>query len=70
MKGFKTIAFNAIMAIVAVAKVYWPEGAESLPGEVEVQQSLDVFWKIWAAVQVVGNGALRTVTNTPMFKKA
>lgn len=69
MKGFKTIAFNAIMAVVAIAKVYWPEGAESLPGEFEVTQALDVFWEIFAAVSVVGNGALRAVTSTPMFKK-
>ena len=65
--GFKTIAFNAIMGVIALWKIYYPE--QEMPGEVEVQAAVDTFWQIFAAVSVVGNGALRAVTKTSIFKK-
>ncbi len=67
LTGYKTVAFNAVMAIVAIWKIYFPE--QEMPGEVEVQQAVDVFWKIFSAVAVGGNIALRAVTKTPIFRK-
>ena len=67
MKGFKTVIFNGAMALVAVWKIYFPE--QEMPGEVEVQQAVDVFWQIFSAVAVAGNIALRAVTKTPIFRK-
>jgi hypothetical protein len=67
MKGFKTIIFNALMGIIALWKIYFPE--QEMPGEAEVQAAVDVFWQILSGVTVAGNVLLRFVTKTPIFKR-
>ena len=57
MKGYRTIAFNVLMAIVAVT------GANVAPEQVETVVTVGAL--IWAA----GNAALRAVTNTKIGKK-
>ncbi len=67
MKGYKTVVFNAALALVAIWKIYYPE--QEMPGEMEIERAVDVFWEIFSAVAVVGNVGLRAVTTTPIFKK-
>ena len=69
MKGYKTIAFNALMGVIAALGYWLPESAETLPGEAEVSQTLDMFWEAWTSIEVVGNMILRKITSTPMFKR-
>ncbi len=67
LTGYKTVAFNAVMAIVAIWKIYFPE--QEMPGEMEVERAVDTFWQIFSTVMVAGNVGLRAVTKTPIFKK-
>lgn len=57
MKGFRTVAFNLLMAVVTIT------GATLSPELVE--QFVEAIVGVWAA----GNVLLRAVTNSPMFKK-
>ena len=57
MKGFRTIAFNVIMAIVGIV------GASISPEMVD--QFLEAFIVFYAA----GNALLRKLTDTPIFSK-
>lgn len=67
MKGYKTIAFNVIMAVITVLALFNP-GAELPTGET-VSESLDAVFAAISSVTVVGNMILRAVTNSPVFKK-
>ena len=57
MKGYRTIAFNALMLVGGLA------GAELDPTLVD--RFLEAFMAVWAA----GNGVLRAITNGPIFDK-
>ena len=57
MKGYRTIAFNALMLVGGLV------GAELDPTLVD--RFLEAFLAVWAA----GNGLLRAITNTPVFEK-
>ncbi|MBF0095442.1 MAG: hypothetical protein HQL34_12985 [Alphaproteobacteria bacterium] len=57
MKGSRTILFNLVMAVAAMA------GIKIAPDTVTIW--LDVFVSVWA----IGAMLLRQVTNTPVFQK-
>ena len=57
LKGWKTIIFNGLMLIVGIT------GAEVSP---ELARE---FTEEFIAVLTVGNGILRAVTNSPIFRK-
>lgn len=56
MKGFRTVAFNALMTLVGLF------GAEISPELAE--QAVGAFVLLWG----VGNVLLRAITNSPIFK--
>lgn len=66
-KGFKTIAFNTVMAIVLVVRIFNPEA--ELPDEVAVEAAVVSFDQGFQAVLVIGNLILRGFTNSPIFNK-
>lgn len=67
MKGYRTLAFNAIMAIVAIVHALNTDA--SLPDAAAVQGVVDQFSTWFEGALVVGNLILRAVTTTPVLKK-
>lgn len=67
MKGYKTIAFNVIMAGIAI--VHSLNADATLPDAAAVQGAVDQFQLALAAVWGVGAVILRAVTTSPIFKK-
>jgi hypothetical protein len=67
MKGYKTIAFNLLMAVIAVLSALNPEA--ELPSSEDVQSGVDAVSAAVAAVWGLGNILLRAITDTPIFKK-
>ena len=67
MKGFKTVAFNIAMTVVALVKIFNPDA--ELPDEAAVQASVDLvevgFLSGWGTVNLI----LRGLTDSPIFKK-
>ncbi len=67
MKGFKTVAFNVVMTVVALVRVFNPEA--ELPDPVAVQASVDLvdvgFLSAWGTINLI----LRGLTDSPIFKK-
>ena len=57
LQGWKTIIFNAVMLIVGIS------GAEVNPDLVRE------FTEEFIAVLTIGNGILRAVTTSPIFRK-
>lgn len=57
LKGWKTIIFNALMLIVGIT------GAEIDP------ELVREFAEEFIAALTIGNGILRAITNSPIFKK-
>ncbi len=67
MKGWKTIVFNAIMAVIAVVYALNPDAEK--PSTEQVQGAVDTAEAAWASVVVVGNAILRALTTSAIFKK-
>jgi len=67
MKGYRTIAFNVIMSIVAVLAIVAPDA--EVPTADAVNAGIDAVETAVVAVWSVGNMLLRAITNSPMFKK-
>lgn len=67
MKGYKTIAFNAIMAVVAI--VHGLNNDAQLPDAAAVQGVVDSFSLWFDSALIVGNTILRVLTSSPIFKK-
>lgn len=67
LKGYKTIIFNVIMTVVMILSL-WNPGSE-VPDAATVGNTLDVLDAAIAAIWGLGNGLLRAVTTTPIFKK-
>ena len=67
MKGYRTIIFNAIMTLIMVMRLWKPD--VEMPGELEINAGLDAIDAAITFVWGLGNLFLRTVTNTPIFKK-
>lgn len=67
MKGYKTIIFNSIMAIIAVVYALNPDAEK--PSAEQVQGSVDAVEAGFTAVLTVGNVILRAITTSPVFKK-
>lgn len=67
LKGYKTVGFNIVMAIVAVVVILSPE--TEAPSAEDVQGAIDAVEAAVVAVWSVGNVVLRAITNTSIFKK-
>jgi hypothetical protein len=67
MKGYKTLAFNGIMAIVAIMHAL--NNDAQLPDAAAVQGVVDNFSTWFEGALVVGNIILRAITTTPVLKK-
>ena len=67
MKGYKTVAFNVVMTVIALVAVFNP-GAE-LPDAAAVQATVDLvdagFMSLWGIVNLI----LRGITDSPIFNK-
>lgn len=63
MKGYKTVAFNAIMGVLYLA------GTPDAISPAELTQHLTVAEAGFASVWTVGNIVLRAVTNSPIFRR-
>ena len=67
LQGWKTVAFNAVMALIAAVKIFAPDS--ELPTPESVTDMLDISDKALLAITAVGNVILRAVTSTPIFQK-
>ena len=67
MKGYKTIAFNLVMTIVAGVAVLNPDAI--MPSEANITGSIDALETAFVGVWGVGNLILRAVTSSAVFKK-
>jgi len=67
MKGYRTIAFNAVMAIVAMATIFSPDA--EVPTADQVQSAVNGVEAAVVGVWTVGNMILRAITSSPIFKK-
>jgi hypothetical protein len=70
MKGYRTLIFNGIMALVAILSQFGAFGDTAAPMAEAVNQGLDVVDSIIVAVTVIGNAGLRIVTTTAVGKSA
>jgi len=67
MKGWKTVSFNVIMAIIAAVYALNPDAEK--PSPEQVQGGVDAVEVGFAAVMTVGNIILRAITTSPIFNK-
>lgn len=67
MKGWKTVLFNVVMAIVA--SVYALNPQAEVPTAEQVHAGVNALEVAWGSVLVVGNLLLRAVTTSGIFKK-
>lgn len=67
MKGYKTIAFNVVMAVIAI--VHSLNSDAQLPDAAAVQGAVDHFQVFFNGFLIVGNTILRAVTTSGIFKK-
>lgn len=67
MKGYKTIAFNVLMAAITVLAAIYPEAV--LPEAAQVEGVIEAVFAGIAGVITVGNMLLRAVTNTAVGQK-
>lgn len=67
MKGYKTIAFNVLMAAIAV--VHSANSDAQLPDAAAVQGAVDNFQVWFDGAVILGNLVLRAVTTSAIFKK-
>lgn len=70
MKGYRTLVFNAIMAILAGLSMTGILGSDNLPGADAVNEGLDALDKILLIATPVGNAILRFFTTTPVAAKS
>jgi hypothetical protein len=64
MQGYRTIVFNALMAVAALVRILFPNAV--LPSDDDI---IKVFEAVWAAVLLFGNVGLRFATKGPVGKK-
>lgn len=70
MKGYKTVIFNSVMTLAMLAKVFNPESdVDPTVAADTASQGVDVVMAGGAALWGIGNVLLRSVTNSPIFKK-
>lgn len=70
MKGYRTIAFNAIMTVVMLGNLWGVFGADNpAPNEADVTVALDAVDTGITAAWGLGNVILRAVTDSPIFRK-
>ena len=67
MKGFRTILFNAVMAVVMIVKATNPD--VELPDDQAVTVAFDAVELAIGLVWSIGNLILRAITDSPIFKK-
>lgn len=67
MKGWKTVTFNVVMALIAVVYAMNPDAEK--PSVEQVQGGIDAAEGGFVAALSVGNIILRAITTSPIFKK-
>lgn len=68
-KGYRTIAFNAIMTLLMLTRIWsYGEPPEGLPSAADVERTLDLIDAALVAAWGLGNSVLRAVTDTPIFR--
>ncbi len=67
MKGWRTILFNGIMALIAVVYALNPDAEKPTPEQVD--GAITAGEGAWASIVVVGNAILRALTTSAIFKK-
>lgn len=68
MKGWRTVAFNALMTVVAVLAYSHAGDPSELPDANAINAALDAVEGFIPFVWGLGNVILRAVTDTPIFK--
>lgn len=66
MKGYKTVVFNTVMAVIALVAAFNPDG-EAPTGD-DVKRMVDMADVLIAGVWVIGAYIIRGFTDSPMFK--
>lgn len=69
MKGYRTLVFNAIMAILAGLSMTGIIGTDNMPSADAVNDGLDALDKFLLFATPIGNAILRFFTTTPVAKK-
>jgi hypothetical protein len=67
IKGYKTVVFNAFMAVVMVVRVMMPD--VELPADEALKEAGDSVTAALAVFWAAGAVMIRAVTNSPIFKK-
>ena len=67
IKGYRTIIFNAVMAVVLIVSAVVPDA--ELPDEAAISDAVVAFEMAVGLVWGVGSMILRAVTDSPIFKK-
>jgi hypothetical protein len=67
MKGYRTVIFNAAMAVVMIIKAANPDA--ELPDAESVTAAVDAVELAIGLVWSIGNMLLRAITDSPIFKK-
>lgn len=65
MKGFKTVIFNVIMAVIMVIYAFNPDAER--PSAEQVSSTIDMVLTGLAAVWAIGNVILRAISTAPIF---
>ena len=68
IKGYKTLAFNIVMALLLVWRSVRP--TDQIPDEATATSILDSLFNSLDALTVIGNIFLRFRTTTPIGKSA
>ena len=69
MKGWRTVTFNILMAVVGVVVLTRPDAADGVPDASAINAALDHVEALYPFVVTLGNVLLRAVTNTAIFRR-
>lgn len=70
MKGYRTLVFNAIMAILAGLSMTGVLGSDNMPSADQVNEGLDALDKFLLFATPIGNAILRFMTTTTVGQKS
>lgn len=70
MKGYRTLAFNAVMAILGALSMFGVLGTDNMPSAEQVNEGLDAVDKFLLLATPVGNAILRFLTSGPIGSKS
>jgi hypothetical protein len=69
VKGYRTVLFNVAVLAVGTVALLNPDVASELPDEQQIKDGVDATVAAIVFIAGVGNLLLRTITNTPIFRK-